>query len=77
MSKRYRLYRSHDETQLLTPGKIYEVDVEIRNTKIGLPAGYLWQDTTLNDQLQVIQLYRDLEEAQDPSYTILLPTLET
>lgn len=36
----YRPYHSHDEIQLLQPGKIYELDVEIWPTNILLPAGY-------------------------------------
>jgi hypothetical protein len=36
----YRPYHTHDEEQKLTPGHIYEVDVEIWPTCIVLPKGY-------------------------------------
>ncbi|MDP2242303.1 MAG: CocE/NonD family hydrolase [Burkholderiales bacterium] len=36
----YRPYHSHDEVQPLTPGKIYELDIEIWPTSIVLPEGY-------------------------------------
>jgi predicted acyl esterase len=36
----YRPYHTHDEEQKLTPGQVYEVDVEIWPTCIGLPKGY-------------------------------------
>jgi hypothetical protein len=36
----YRPYHTHDETQPLVPGKIYELDVEVWPTCIVLPAGY-------------------------------------
>jgi predicted acyl esterase len=36
----YRPYHSHDEKQLLSPGEIYELDVEIHPTGIVVPAGY-------------------------------------
>lgn len=36
----YRPYHAHDEIQKLTPGEIYEVDVEIWPTCIVVPAGY-------------------------------------
>ncbi|MBT5369646.1 MAG: peptidase S15, partial [Nitrospinaceae bacterium] len=36
----YRPYHTHDEVQPLTPGEIYELDVEIWPTCIVLPAGY-------------------------------------
>ncbi len=36
----YRPYHSHDEVQPLTPGKIYELDIEIWPTSIVLPKGY-------------------------------------
>jgi uncharacterized protein len=36
----YRPYHTHDEKQPLTPGKTYELDVEIWPTSIVAPAGY-------------------------------------
>src|SRR5262249_10612642 len=36
----YRPYHTHDEIQPLTPGKVYELDVEIWPTSIVVPAGY-------------------------------------
>jgi predicted acyl esterase len=36
----YRPYHTHDERQLLTPGQVYELDVEIWPTCIVVPAGY-------------------------------------
>jgi predicted acyl esterase len=36
----YRPYHSHDEEQKLTPGRVYEVDVEVWPTCIVLPKGY-------------------------------------
>ncbi len=36
----YRPYHTHDEKQPLTPGKIYELDVEVWPTSIVVPAGY-------------------------------------
>jgi predicted acyl esterase len=36
----YRPYHTHDEEQTLTPGQIYEVDVEVWPTCIVLPEGY-------------------------------------
>lgn len=36
----YRPYHSHDEVQPLTPGKVYELDIEIWPTSIVLPEGY-------------------------------------
>jgi predicted acyl esterase len=36
----YRPYHSHDEVQKLTPGEIYELDIEIWPTSIVLPEGY-------------------------------------
>ncbi|WP_085093853.1 CocE/NonD family hydrolase [Mycobacterium paraense] len=35
----YRPYHTHDEHQPLTPGRIYEVDVEVWPTSITVPAG--------------------------------------
>jgi uncharacterized protein len=40
MSTFYRPYHSHDEVQLLEPGRIYELDIEIWPTCIVVPAGY-------------------------------------
>ena len=39
-SKPYMPYHTHDERQLLEPGKPYEVDVEILPTSIVIPKGY-------------------------------------
>jgi predicted acyl esterase len=36
----YRPYHTHDEIQLLSPGRIYEVEVEIWPTSIVIPPGY-------------------------------------
>lgn len=36
----YRPYHTHDEIQWLTPGQIYEVEVEIWPTSIVIPPGY-------------------------------------
>ncbi|KAJ9612453.1 hypothetical protein H2200_004050 [Cladophialophora chaetospira] len=36
----YRPYHSHDELQPLTPGEIYELDIELWPTSIVLPAGF-------------------------------------
>ena len=36
----YRPYHSHDEVQPLTPGEVYELDIEIWPTSIVLPEGY-------------------------------------
>jgi hypothetical protein len=40
LSLPYRPYHSHDEIQALTPGQVYEVDVEVWPTCIVVPAGY-------------------------------------
>ncbi|HEV3376069.1 MAG TPA: CocE/NonD family hydrolase [Thermoleophilaceae bacterium] len=40
LSEPYRPYHTHDEKQPLTPGEVYELDVEIWPTSIVLPAGY-------------------------------------
>ena len=40
LSTEYRPYHTHDEIQPLTPGEIYELDIEIRPTSIVVPAGY-------------------------------------
>lgn len=39
-SRPYRPYHGHDSVQLLTPGEIVELDVEIWPTSIVVPAGY-------------------------------------
>jgi predicted acyl esterase len=39
LSSPYRPYHSHDEVQALTPGQIYELDIEIWPTCIAIPAG--------------------------------------
>jgi uncharacterized protein len=36
----YRPYHSHDEHQRVTPGEVYEVDIEIWPTSIVVPPGY-------------------------------------
>src|SRR5206468_913468 len=36
----YRPYHTHDERQPLTPGQVYELDVEVWPTSIVVPAGY-------------------------------------
>jgi predicted acyl esterase len=36
----YRPYHTHDEKQPLTPGKVYELDVEIWPTCVVVPAGH-------------------------------------
>ena len=40
LSTEYRPYHTHDEKQLLTPGEIYELDIEIWPTSIVIPEGY-------------------------------------
>jgi predicted acyl esterase len=40
LSLPYRPYHTHDDRQLLTPGEIYELDVEILPTCLVIPAGY-------------------------------------
>lgn len=40
LSKEYRPYHTHDEKQLLKPGEIVELDVEIWPTSIVVPQGY-------------------------------------
>ena len=45
LSAPWRPYHAHDETQLLTPDEVYELDVELWPTSIVVPAGYrvaLW-----------------------------------
>lgn len=39
-SQPWRPYHAHDEVQKLTPGEIYELDIEIWPTGIAIPAGY-------------------------------------
>ena len=39
-SKEWRPYHTHDRQELLTPGEIYELDVEIWPTCIALPRGF-------------------------------------
>ncbi len=40
ISTEYRPYHTHDVKEPLTPGKVYELDVEIWPTSIVVPAGY-------------------------------------
>jgi hypothetical protein len=40
LSEPYRPYHSHDEKQELSPGEVYELDVEIWPTSLVVPAGY-------------------------------------
>jgi predicted acyl esterase len=40
LSTAYRPYHSHDDIQPLTPGEIYQADVEIWPTSVVLPPGY-------------------------------------
>jgi predicted acyl esterase len=40
LSKPYRPYHTHDEKQPLTPGEVYELDIEIWPTCIVVPPGY-------------------------------------
>jgi uncharacterized protein len=40
LAKPYRPYHTHDEIQPLTPGEVYELDIEIWPTCIVVPAGY-------------------------------------
>jgi uncharacterized protein len=40
LSKPYRPYHTHDEKQELSPGEVYELDVEIWPTSLVVPAGY-------------------------------------
>ncbi|MGE5134696.1 MAG: CocE/NonD family hydrolase [Gemmatimonadota bacterium] len=40
LSTEYRPYHSHDEIQPLTPGEVYQADVEIWPTSLVIPAGY-------------------------------------
>lgn len=40
LTREYRPYHSHDESQPLTPGEIYGLDIEVWPTSIVVPAGY-------------------------------------
>lgn len=40
LSKPYRPYHTHDRAELLEPGQIYELDIEIWPTCVIVPAGY-------------------------------------
>jgi uncharacterized protein len=40
LSQPYRPYHTHDREEPLTPGEIYELDIEIWPTSIVIPAGY-------------------------------------
>ncbi len=40
LSTEYRPYHTHDEVEPLTPGEVYELDVEIWPTCIVVPAGF-------------------------------------
>jgi predicted acyl esterase len=40
LSTQYRPYHTHDFKEPLTPGKIYELDIEIWPTSVVVPAGY-------------------------------------
>ncbi|MPZ87713.1 MAG: CocE/NonD family hydrolase [Nitriliruptorales bacterium] len=40
LTQEWRPYHTHDETQKLTPGEVYELDVEIWPTGIVIPEGY-------------------------------------
>jgi uncharacterized protein len=40
LSLPYRPYHTHDEVQKLTPGEVYELDIEVWPTCIVVPAGY-------------------------------------
>ena len=40
LSTPYRPYHRHDESQPLTPGEVYQLDVELWPTSIVIPAGY-------------------------------------
>jgi predicted acyl esterase len=40
LTRPYRPYHSHDEIQLVTPGEIWQADIEIWPTSVVLPAGY-------------------------------------
>jgi predicted acyl esterase len=40
LSLPYRPYHTHDEVQKLTPGEVYQLDIEIWPTSIVVPKGY-------------------------------------
>ena len=40
LSTAWRPYHTHDEVELLTPGEIYELDIEVWPTSVIVPAGY-------------------------------------
>jgi predicted acyl esterase len=40
LTRPYRPYHTHDERQPLTPGRVYELDVEIWPTSVVVPAGH-------------------------------------
>jgi len=40
LSTEYRPYHTHDQLELLTPGEVVELDVEILPTSLVIPAGY-------------------------------------
>ena len=40
LSERWRPYHTHDEIQPLSPGEVYELDIELWPTSIVVPAGY-------------------------------------
>ena len=64
-STAYRPWHTHDEKQPLTPGEIYEVDVEIWPTCLVVPAGY-----TLELVIEGKDFARDDME-RDPTYAAL------
>ena len=59
LSKPYRPYLTHDEKQLLKPGEIVELNIEIIPTCIVVPAGY---------RLAVTVRGKDYEYAGEPGY---------
>jgi predicted acyl esterase len=40
LSLPYRPYHTHDRVELLTPGEIYELDIEFWPTSVVIPAGH-------------------------------------
>ena len=58
-SKAWRPWHSHDEKEPLTPGRVYELDVEIWPTCIVLPPGYRIALTVRGKDYE----YPDLDEA--------------
>jgi putative CocE/NonD family hydrolase len=64
LSTEYRPYHTHDEVQPLTPGEIYELDVEIWPTSIVLPAGHRIALTVRGGDYE----YPELEEAAGLSH---------